>query len=163
MRKSILTPIILSLILSLASELAAYNFVPGDIDERQGPKVYQLGNSHTDSMREELAGLAVAAGHKGYAFGTHTIPGAPLRWLKGHPSNSFEMLKKHAWDFVIMQSYNSTTEEEIQAAIDYAKAAREGNPKVHIIMYSIWPNSEDWDEPTLGRREEWNEGVAARI
>ncbi len=147
----------------IAGQAQGYRFVPKNIDEAKGPKVYHLGNSHTDSIREELAGLAVRAGHTGYAFGTHTIPGAPLRWLKGHPADSFEQLRQHAWDVVVLQSYNSTNEEEIQAAIDYARAAREGNEKVHVIMYSIWPNEENWDNPTLGRREEWNEGVAARI
>ncbi len=151
------------LILFSVADLKAAAFVPKDIDERKGPKLYHLGNSHTDSIREKLCGLAGAAGHMDYTYGTHTIPGAPLRWLKNHPGKSFEQLKGHAWDVVTLQSYNSTTEEEIQAAIDYSKAAYEGNPKVRIIMYSIWPGDENWDEPTLGRREEWNEGVAKRI
>ncbi len=153
---------IIALLLT-SSVLFGGTFVPKDIDERKGPKVYQLGNSHTDSIREKLCGLVGAAGHTDYTYGTHTIPGAPLRWLKGHPNDSFDRLKKHAWDVVTLQSYNSTTEEEIQAAIAYSKAAYEGNPRVRIIMYSIWPNEENWDKPTLGRREEWNEGVAKRI
>ncbi len=150
-------------VLAVAAGLRAYTFVPKDIDGASGPRVYMLGNSHTDTIREKLAGLAVRAGHKGYAYGTHTIPGAPLRWLKGHPADSFEQLRKHKWDVVTLQSYNSTTESEIQAAIAYAGAAKEGNPDVRIIMYSIWPSGEDWDDPPLGRREEWNEGVMARI
>ncbi len=155
--------VLLAVAIWCPSVLNGATFVPGDIDERPGPKVYMLGNSHTDTVREELAGLAVAAGHEGFAYGTHTIPGAPLRWLRGHPRDSFEQLKSYSWDVVTLQSYNSTNEEEIQAAIAYAGAAREGNPDVRIIMYCIWPPGENWDNPGLGRREEWNEGVMARI
>ncbi len=155
--------ICLALCMAAIGIVNAASFVPKDIDETKGLKVYQIGNSHTDSIREHLCGLIGSAGHMDYRFGTHTIPGAPLRWLKAHPGDSFEDLKNHAWDVVTLQSYNSTTEEEIQAAIDFSKAAYEGNPEVRIIMYSIWPNEENWDEPTLGRREEWNEGVAKRI
>jgi hypothetical protein len=163
MRRLTLAAVCIAGTLCGRGNLSAYTFVPKDIDEGDGPRVYQLGNSHTDSMREELAGLAVRAGHKGYAYGTHTIPGAPLRWLRGHPKDSFEQLRGHAWDVVILQSYNSTNEAEIQAAIAYAAAAKRGNPDVRIIMYCIWPGGEDWDAPPLGRREEWNERVRARI
>ncbi len=140
----------------------AASFMPKDIDSFDGMKVYQLGNSHTDSIREELAGLVGAAG-KAYRYGTHTIPGAPLRWLRDHPDDSFDHLREHAWDAVTLQTYNSTTEEEIQAAIAYSAAALEGNPDVHILLYTIWPKEEDWDTPPHGRSEEWTETVAARI
>jgi hypothetical protein len=134
-KKIILAVALVGSVLAELADTDAYTFVPRGIDQAGGPTVYQLGNSHTDSIREELAGLAVSASHRGYAYGTHTIPGAPLRWLKGHPAESFEELRRHAWDVLTLQSHSSTTEEEIQAAIDYAGAALEGNPDVHVIMY----------------------------
>jgi len=144
--------------------LQAGTGIPKDLDPKKDEeRVYQLGNSHTDSIREELAGLVGAAGHLSYAYGTHTIPGAPLRWLASHPNESFEHLRQHSWTVVTLQTYNSTTEEEIQAAIDYSAAAKEGNPDVTILMYTIWPQDENWDQPSMGRSEEWTETVAGRI
>jgi len=129
----------------------------------EGITAYHLGNSHTDSMRNELAGLIWAGGDQQYRFGNRTIPGAPLRIIEGSPGNSFEELAGQSWDFLIMQSYNSTTEAEIQAAIAFTEAARKGNPDVTVLMYSIWPSPENWDSPPLGRREEWNETVVTRL
>ena len=134
-----------------------------DVLPDAGVRAYHLGNSHTDSMRAELAGLIWAGGDADYRFGNRTIPGAPLRFIAGNPGSAFEELAGQSWDFLIMQSYNSTNEEEIQAAIAFTRAARQGNPEVTVLMYSIWPSPENWDNPTLGRREEWNETVAGRL
>ncbi|MFP4381359.1 MAG: Ig domain-containing protein [Candidatus Sumerlaeia bacterium] len=140
-------------------------------------RIFRLGNSHTNSVKEEFLGLVGAAGHKNLIHDQHTVPGAPIRWLYYKAKkDSEERLRNNAWDVVIFQTYNSTNEEEKQAIIEYTKAAREGNPDVRVILYTIWPSDQsltllpgdEWfnkeqlaDE--WGRYEGWTEEVAERL
>ena len=155
-----LLPILLA---TAVAPLFAQDTGPTPLPEK-GYRVFHVGNSHTDSIMPELPALVWAAGDRAYESDTHTIPGAPLRILIEHRAEEpLRRLREEHWDFLILQSYNSTTETEIQAALDFTEAAREGNPDVTVLMYSIWPPVSEWDTPSLGRREEWNEGVVARI
>ncbi len=131
--------------------------------EPVGLRVYHLGNSHTDAIREELAGLCAAAGDVEYGYGTKTIPGAPIRYIHSHPGDSFEEVSNNHWDALIIQTYNSTSEQEKLAIVDYVRRARQGNANVRVILYTIWPDEENWDNPSFGRSEAWTEEVKARL
>jgi hypothetical protein len=136
-------------------------------------RVFRLGNSHTNSIKEEFLGLVGAAGHRSFVHDQHTVPGAPIRWLYYKaPKDSVERLRGNPWDVVIVQTYNSTTEEEKQAIVEYTRAARRGNPDVRVILYTIWPGREytlmPGDPPYPadlpdGRNEKWTEEVAERL
>ncbi len=140
----------------------------GPVHAQQGGKkpvrVFRLGNSHTNSIREEFLGLVGASGHRNLVHDQHTVPGAPIRWLYYKaPGDSVQRLSENHWDVVIFQTYNSTSEEEKKAIVEYTRAARKGNPDVRVIMYTIWPKRENWDKPSHGRSEAWTEDVAARL
>jgi hypothetical protein len=130
-----------------------------------GPmRVFRLGNSHTNSIREEFLGLVGASGHRNFVHDQHTVPGAPIRWLYYKaPGDSVKRLSENHWDVVIFQTYNSTNEAEKKAIVEYTRAARKGNPDVRVILYTIWPKRENWDNPSHGRSEAWTEEVAARL
>ena len=139
-------------------------------------RVYRLGNSHTNSVYEEFVGLVGAIGHP-FKHDQHTVAGAPIWWLhQRSPRTSIEDLKNNPWDVVIFQTYNSTTDNEKKAITDYVTAAREGNPEVRVILYTIWPRDQsltllpgdEWfNEEDLagewGRYEGWTEEVAAHL
>lgn len=165
------------MLLSLASLLFFSGQVTAQNDEKKDnaepTRVYRLGNSHTNSVREEFVGLVGAIGHP-FKHGQHTVPGAPIWWLfDRNPGESMEDLKNNPWDVVIFQTYNSTTDNEKQSIAGYVKAAQEGNPDVRVILYTIWPrdksltllpgdewfNEEDLAEE-WGRYEGWTEEVA---
>ncbi len=144
------------------SVLVGTTFVPENVDTTPGKTVYMVGNSHTASVRNELAGLAGAAGHLDFSFGTHALAGAPIWYLAepGRGDESLEHLRNHSFDALTLQSYIVTNEKEIMANIQYADAALEGNPDIKIMMYTVWGNP---GEESLGRSEEWTETVAQRI
>ncbi len=132
--------------------------------DQDSVRVFRLGNSHTNSIRDEFLGVVGAAGHRNFVHDQHTVPGAPIWWLYDRdPEDSVEKLKNNPWDVVIFQTYNSTNETEKKAIVEYTRAAREGNPKVRVILYTIWPARENWDNPSYGRTEAWTEEVADRL
>ncbi len=169
-------------ILMAAAVLGTLLFFPFDAAHAQPAenaetmRVYRLGNSHTNSIREEFVGLVGAIGHP-FKHGQHTVPGAPIWWLNQRsPGDSVEQLKNNPWDVVIFQTYNSTTDNEKKAITDYVTAAREGNPDVRVILYTIWPSDQsltllpgdEWfNEEDLaeewGRYEGWTEEVATHL
>jgi hypothetical protein len=164
--KLIFTPCLLPLLLAgtgLTARDAPEVPEPYNVLEPVGLRVYHLGNSHTDAIREELAGLCGAAGDVDYGYGTKTIPGAPIAWIHGHPGDSFEELSNNHWDAVIIQTYNKTDDSEKDAIVDFVRKAREGNPEARVILYTIWPDEENWNEPSFGRSEAWTEEVKARL
>ena len=127
-------------------------------------RVFRLGNSHTNSIKEEFLGVVGASGHTDFVHDQHTVPGAPIWWLYDRaPRDSIEKLKNNAWDVVIFQTYNATTEHEKECIGNYTAAAREGNPDVRVIMYTIWPTRANWLEPDRGRTEAWTEEVAGYL
>jgi hypothetical protein len=167
---------LLAMLAILAVSMISTNVLAQDTDEKP-MRIFRLGNSHTNSIKEEFLGLVGAAGHKNLIHDQHTVPGAPIRWLYYKAKkDSEERLMNNPWDVVIFQTYNSTNEEEKQAIIEYTKAARKGNPDVRVILYTIWPSDqsltllpgEEWfDKEQLanewGRYEGWTEEVAERL
>ncbi|MBD3240470.1 MAG: PKD domain-containing protein [Chitinivibrionales bacterium] len=120
--------------------------------------IYHIGNSMTDLTY----GVHQIANSKGCetVFGRHMIPGAPLSWLWGHPtdgvhepsscSNSHDCLSDNAWDVVVLQPWLRGLESDIESATNFINEARQGNPDVTVIIYAVGPRQadgiEDYDQ-----------------
>jgi len=152
---------------ALAAALGAFAAAGGP--DGGGLRVYHIGNSHTDSLRNTLMPLAVAAGHSNHFFSTSIILGAPLRWIRDHDKDCRErpwsegLAPANAWDAATLQCYASD-EDDIAAAVHFAGLLLRGNPKCRILIYTIWPGADDdWEAPKHERTEARSELYAAAI
>jgi len=139
----------------------AANLFPTQPD---GARVFTIGNSHTaSSLNVGLEDLAWGNGHPDHFHNeAANIPGASLKLILENSPN-LGPLETESWDIVTLQTYNNTSQDEIDAAIEMARRARIGNPNARIILYTIWPKYEERNNPPLGVSEAWTETVAAAI
>ena len=134
-----------------------------------GLQVYHIGNSHTDSVRDGLMPIAVAAGHTRHNFATSIILGAPLRWIWDHDADCRNMpwskglAADQKWDAITLQVYASD-DREMECAAKFAELAYKGNPKCQVYLYTIWPGAkDDWEQPPFVRTEAVTEKAAETI
>ena len=159
-----------SVFLSIAAVCAAQDAKPQTPpDKGDGLRAYHIGNSHTDSVRDGLMPIAVAAGHTRHNFSTSIILGAPLRWIWEHDADCRNMpwskglAADQKWDAITLQVYASD-DREMECAAKFADLAYKGNPRCQVYLYTIWPGAkDDWEQPPLVRTEAATEKASDAI
>lgn len=148
--------------LSAAAALAQ----PADFSARkEGMRVFSVGNSHSASTIGN--GFEYVMKHGGHPDHTQYgvgVAGGSLHHNLGAKGEEARRELAKGYDVLILQSYNRAKPDEIEAAITFTQYARAGNPKVRVIMYSIWPDvRDDWSAPNPDRSEEWTRKVMAGL
>lgn len=128
--------------------------------KKDGLRVFHVGNSHTDSVRDGLMPIAVMAGHPKHFFSTSIILGAPLRWIRDHDKECREqpwtvgLGAPNVWDAATLQVYAAGDADDVAAAVTLSEALYKGNPKCQVYFYTIWPGgNDDWENPPKDRGE----------
>ncbi len=165
MLKPILShPLLLGLIFAFGPLTAALGL--GAFPAPNSPtKIYTCGNSYTNStFNTGLEALSEAAGHPIEDLKTAGVAGASLAVVLSADRADLEaQLKAGFWDIVTLQSYYNDIQGEKDAAIEIVGMARENNPNVRVIMFTIWPGYEDRYDPPAGRQQSWNEEIRDAI
>lgn len=122
--------------------------VPPD-DVRKSAKVFHLGNSVTDTIKYPKLRTIAAANKVEYIYGRQIIPGAPLDWLKDHPSDGFieaafgfpsVALPGFDWKVLTLQPFDRSLSSDTASCQYFMNMAfaRPGNAAMRTLIYSRW-------------------------
>lgn len=133
---------------SVVASPQAPNF--NDRHSQQALRVYHIGNSLTDTLNYPLFQQLVGQRRRQYIYGRHMIPGAPLAWIWGHPTDGFKedpygyyptALPNYTWDVLTLQPSDRHIEGadgDLAMAKNYINLTQRQSPHLRVYIYARW-------------------------
>lgn len=131
--------------------ITIFVFISTALFPQKTVNTYFIGNSLTDCIEySDLQEMVESQGHS-MPWGRHMIPGAPLEWIWGHPSDGFSedpygyytnALPNYNWDALSLQPYDRKLSSDSEYSIKFIDLA-DHYPELQVYIYMRWPGTDD--------------------